>query len=385
MRPSYRPIPTHRERRSISTFRVLQALLIKEILLLRRNPMVPKIIVMMPLAVMLLMPLVASYDVKHVGVAVVDTDHTPLSRRIVADMSASQWLYIDTVTTSYPAALRSLEDGRADVILSLPRGLDHNPSLMDISSNGVNATKGSLGAQYVAQSAMLTLKRWQEEQGAGSVSTSNPQDISVISMYNPTQNFKFYMIPALMGVLLIVICGFLPSLNLVSEKETGTIEAMNVTPVGRMTFVMSKLIPFWVAGMVIMVICICISWAVYGLYPAGSLGAIFAGAMLFCLVMSGIGVAVANGSSTMMQSILVMYAMIMIFQLIGGLFTPVSSMPDWAQTLTYGVPTRYFIDIMRAVYLKGSTILDLRFEFLCLTAMAAATSLLAAITYRKQS
>lgn len=371
--------------------RILGALLVKEVLLLRSNPLASKVIFMMPLAVMLLMPLVATFDVRNVGVAVVDNAHSPLSRRIVADMSASQWLRVDTVVANCPAAMAALEHGRADVILTLPATLDRQLELIDIAANSVNATKGVLGAQYVAQSVTMTLQRWQAEQGGAAMQlnttadASPSQQVSVINLYNPTLNYKFYMIPALVGVLIIIICGFLPALNIVSEKETGTIEAMNVTPVGRVTFVLSKLIPYWVIGLIVTVIGLGIGRMVYGLEPAGSLGAILLGTFLFSLVMSGIGVTVSNRSSTMMQSILVMYALIMMFQLMGGLFTPVESMPDWAQGITYAIPTRYYIDIMRAVCLKGSTVTDLAFNFLALTAFAAAVSLLAAVTYRKQS
>lgn len=361
--------------------RILGALLQKEVLLMRRNPLIPRIIFLMPLMVMLVMPLVATFDVKRVGVAVVDTDNTSLSRRIVADMSASEWLVIDTVTTNYRTAMLALENGTADVILSLPRGIDKNPGLLDVSANGVNATKGVLGAQYVAQSAMLTMKNWRAEQSGETAGA----EVSVVNMFNPTLNFRFYMIPALTCMLLIVICGFLPALNLVSEKETGTIEAMNVTPVGKLTFVLSKLIPFWVVGLLVMAIGMGVSALVYGLVPQGSVLTILLASMLFSFVMSGFGVAVANGSSTLMQSIFVMYAFIMIFQLMGGLFTPITSMPDWAQVITYGMPPRYFIDIMRSVYLKGSTVADMWFNFLILTLMSILTCLIAAATYRKQA
>lgn len=364
--------------------RILWALLVKELLLIRSNPLAPKVIFMMPLTVMLVMPLVATFDVKNVGVTVVDSAHSPLSHRIVADMSASQWLRIDTVVESYGAAMENLERGNSDVILSLPPTLDSQPNLVDIAANSVNATKGVLGAQYVAQSVTSTLKQWQAQQGLA-VGASQQKNVSVLNMYNPTLNYKFYMIPALIGVLIIVICGFLPALNIVSEKETGTIEAMNVSPVGKVTFVLSKLIPYWAIGLIVTMLGIFIGNIVYGLEPAGSMGAILLGTFLFSLVMSGIGVTVANRSSTMMQSILVMYALIMLFQLMGGLFTPVNSMPDWAQNITYAIPTRYYIEIMRAVCLKGSTVAHLAFNYLALTAMAITVCVLAAVSYRKQA
>lgn len=193
------------------------------------------------------------------------------------------------------------------------------------------------------------------------------------------------MIPALMVVLLIIICGFLPALNLVSEKEEGTLDAMNVTPVSRLTFVLSKLIPFWIIGLIVVTVGMLVGWLVYGLIPEGNIGAIYLAAILFSLVMSGLGVSIANQSATMLQSIFVMFAFIMIFQLMSGLFTPIGSMPPWAQAITYAIPPRYFIEIMRAVYLKGATVIELRTQYLILAAFSIILLLIASATYKKRA
>lgn len=373
----------------------------KEVLLLRRNPLIPRIIVMLPLMAMLVLPLVANLDVKSVSVAVVDNDCSELSRRIVADMDASEYLSVETCVFLYDEALRSVEEGRADAILVIPGNYSAditngcNPQLL-IDANGVNATKGMLGARYAAQSTAQTLERWSAESGERSGINQNKQTTSplhsspstlhlnTLNLYNPTLDFRNYMIPALMVVLIIIICGFLPTLNIVSEKETGTIEAMNVTPVGKFTFVLSKLIPYWVVGLLVVTVGMLIGWLVYGLVPAGNIGTIYLAAVLFSFVMSGLGVTIANKSATMLQSIFVMFAFIMIFQLMGGLFTPISSMPGWAQCITYGVPPRYFIEIMRAVYLKGADIADLWTQYLALTCFALFFCSLAWVTYQKR-
>ena len=209
--------------------------------------------------------------------------------------------------------------------------------------------------------------------------------VSVKNSYNPTLNFRNFMIPALLIILLIIICGFLPALNLVSEKETGTIEAMNVTPVGRFTFVLSKLIPFWITAIFVITVGMLIGWLVYDLWPAGSVWDIYVAAILFSLVMSGLGVVIANRSATMLQAIFVMFAFIMIFQLMGGLFTPISSMPQWAQIVTYAVPPRYFNEIIRAIYLKGASMSDLWLQYVCLAGIAALISVFAAWSYKKRA
>ena len=348
--------------------RTLTALLRKELLMMKRNPIVPRLIVAMPVLVMLIIPLVATLDVKDVGVAVVDNDRTELSRRMVADMEASEYLHVTGCYARHDEALRQMENGRADVIVSIPEDYQKDwttgkkPRLA-VEANGVDAMKGTLGAQYATRSVTHSLTQWQAERGIGLPAAES----STMNLYNPTLNFRNYMIPALMVVLLIIVCGFLPTLNLVGEKEAGTIEAMNVTPVGKLEFVLSKLIPYWAVGLLIVTVGMLIGWLVYGLVPEGSVGSIYLAAILFSLVMSG-----------------VMFAFIVVFQLMGGLFTPIASMPRWAQGITYALPPRYFIEIMRTVYLKGATPADLAVQYAALAGFALLLSLAAAATYRRR-
>lgn len=353
--------------------KILLALLRKEFTLLKRNSLIPRVVIMLPLMTMLVIPLATDLDVKNVNVAIVDNDHSQLSRRIIADIDASENLSVMSVSATHSAAMANVENGEADVVLTIPNDFERLLGRLDLEANGVNATKGMLGAQYVMQSVMAMVT-----QG------STADNVSVLNLFNRTLDFRSYMIPALMAILLIMMCGFMPALNLVGEKETGTIEAMNVTPVSRLTFVLSKLIPFWLVGLLIMTIGMAIGWAVYGLIPTGGLLTVYLGAVLFSLTMSGIAITVANKSATMIQAVFVLFGIVMIFQLMGGMFTPIGSMPDWAQTITYAIPPRYFNQIMRAAYLKGAGIADLSVEFLALGAFALVANLLAAVTYSKR-
>lgn len=366
--------------------KILKTLLIKELLMMKRNPFIPRIVIVLPLVAMLVLPLVANLDVKNASVAVVDNDRSELSRRISADMDASKYLSVQSCTFLYDEALQSVERGEADAILVIPAKYSENlingvNPRISIDINGVNSSKGMLGSRYAAQSASATVSQWLLENGAN----IPDRQINILNCYNPSLNFRNYMIPALMVVLIIIICGFLPALNLVSEKESGTIEAMNVTPVGKFTFVLSKLIPYWLVGTVVVSFGMLIGRAVYGLSPAGNVADIYLAALLFSLVMSGLGVTIANKSATVLQSTFMMFAFIMIFQLMGGLFTPVSSMPQWAQYITYAVPPRYFNEIMRAIYLKGAGIADLGFQYLALGGFAILFCGLAALTYKKRN
>ncbi len=208
--------------------------------------------------------------------------------------------------------------------------------------------------------------------------------VTVNYLYNPTLNYRDFMIPALMIMLLIMLCGFLPALNLVSEKETGTIEQINVTPVRTSVFVLSKVIPYWIIGLVVIGIAMVLAKIVYGLWPAGSLWAIFLATAIFILVMSGIGILIANMSATMSQSMFLTFFVVLVFVLMSGLITPVSSMPHWAQTITCAIPPRYYIDIIRALYLKGTSVAGLAPQYLALTAFAIVLNVLATLTYAKK-
>lgn len=365
------------------SFRILGALLRKEFKMMKSNPLIPRVIVIMPLMVMLILPLVANLDVRNVTVAVVDNDNSMLSRRIIANLSAPEELTVVAVTPSPRQAFDLVESGKADVLVDIPARFERELKTIDIESNGVNSTKGLLGQRYVAESVMATIAGYAATQGRDIKSTS--VDTSIVNLYNPTLDFSNYMVPALIVVMLIIICGFLPALNLVSEVENSTIEAINVTPVGKFTFVLSKLVPYWLVAILVITEGMLIGRFVYGLAPQGSIAAIYLASILFSLVMSGLGVAVANRSATILQCIFVMTAFIIIFQLMGGLFTPISSMPQWARIITYAVPPRYFNEIMRAIYLKGTGVAELWQQFVLLGGMAALFCSVAALSYRKRS
>lgn len=356
---------------------VLPYLLEKEFKQFMRNAILPRIALVVPLMVMLVAPLVTTMDVRDVRVAVVDHDRTVASRRMADKVAASPYFTLVARPTAYAGALRLVEDGRADIVLTIPAGYGRDlgsgraAPRVQITANAVNAAKAQIGASYLSQ---LT---------AAQAATTDGRRLAVQYRYNPTLDYRAYMIPALMTLLLLILCGVLPALNIVSEKEIGTIEQINVTPVGRLAFTMGKLIPFWAIGLVAVGVGIAVGGLVYGVWPAGSLWLILLASLLFTSVVSGFGLVVSNYSTTLRQALFVIYFFVMIFILMGGLFTPVASMPRWAQAVTYALPTRYYGEAMRALYLKGSTLADLLPQFGALTLMAAGLGAWAVGSYRK--
>lgn len=371
---------------------MLKFLIEKEFKQIARNSFIPRFILMMPLMVMLVFPWAADQEIKNVKLSVIDNDHTTTSARLVEKVVSSGYFRLSDVSASDKEAMHSIESGEADLILEIP--VDFEKSMVkgetgavSIRANAVNGTKGMLGASYLSSilndyASDLRVEYVGEMAAFGAIPVF---DVEPRYRFNPHLDYKVFMVPALMVMLLTMLAGFLPSLNIVGEKEAGTIEQINVTPVKKSYFVLAKLIPYWVIGFLVLAICMILAELVYGIYPEGSLFTIFLFASVYVLVVSGFGLVISNYSDTIQQSMFVMFFFIMIFILMSGLFTPVSSMPGWAQAITVLNPMKYFMQVMRLVYLKGSAFMELIPQFLALCGLALVLSLWAVFSYKKNT
>lgn len=365
---------------------ILKYLIEKEFKQFLRNSFMPKMAIIFPAAIMLIFPWATTMDVNNIHLTIVDQDVSTASQRLAEKISESSYFILQNRTNNYQTALSDVEHGKSDIILNIPIHFERDltkihSSTLQISANAVNALKGSIGSGYLGSIINEFSAEWTSQHG---ISAQAPFHIVVNDMYNPSLNFRHFMIPALMTMVLIMMTGFLPALNIVSEKEIGTIEQINVTPISKISFILSKLIPYWLMGFLILSVCFLLSWLVYGYTPQGSFFTIYLAATLFILVMSGIGLVVSNYSATMQQALFVMFFFIMVFILMSGLFTDIRSMPDWAQCIAFFNPPRYFISIMRSVYLRGSGIMNNWMNFGILTVFGLFVNVWAVISYRKQ-
>lgn len=377
---------------------ILKYLIEKEFRQIARNAFVPRILVAMPLAMMLVFPWAADQEVRDVRVAVVDGDHSTTSQRLVGRIAASPYFELATVAQNYPQALQSVESGDSDIILQIAHGFERSmveqkfsqirpeKSHISITANAVNGTKSMLGTAWLT--ALLANANGENSADVEKNMASQGVVSGLVSTkyrFNPRLDYKVFMVPALMVMLLTMLCGFLPALSIVAEKESGTIEQINVSPVRRRDFVLSKLVPYWSIGFVVLGFCMTATWLVYGLVPAGNVLSIMLFSGIYLLVVSGMGLVVSNHSDTLQQAMFVMFFFIMILLLMSGLFTPVSSMPGWAQAIAAINPLKYFIEVMRAIYLKGSGLRELLPQLGALIAFAAAFNAWAIGSYRKNS
>ena len=371
---------------------MIKYLIEKEFKQLFRNSFLPKLIFIFPCMIMILMPWAANLEIKNINLNIVDNDHSVLSRRLVDKISASTYFRMTDLPGSYNQALRTVEVGSADIIFEIPRDFEKDwmngkaPRLL-VAANAVNGTKGSLGGSYLSTIINDYARELRSEAPASAlVGKVLPRvEVTTLNLYNPTLNYKLFMIPALMVMLLTLICGFLPALNVVGEKEVGTIEQINVTPVSKFTFIVAKLIPYWLIGFVVLTICFILAWLLYGILPAGHFGTVYAFAVVFLLVVSGFGLVISNHSATLQQAMFVMWFFMLILILMSGLFTPIHSMPEWAQWIARVNPLKYFVEVMRTIYLRGGGISDLLPQLGALLCFAFVFNLWAVRSYKKSS
>lgn len=367
---------------------MIKYLIEKEFKQLFRNLMLPRLLLIFPCIMLLVLPWAANFEIKNLNLSVVDNDHSPYSTRLIQKVISSEYFCLTNISNSYEEAMESIEQGDADLILEIPPHFERDflkegIAEVLISANTVNGTKGTLGSSYLSNiisdyASDIRLK-------SGNKIDVPSIEIHTQGWFNPYLDYKIFMVPALMAQLLMLLCGFLPALNIVSEKEFGTIEQINVTPVGKFTFILAKLIPYWTAGILILTISIILARLVYGLSPTGPLWLLYFFALLFIIVISGMGLIISNYSQTMQQAMFVMFFFLIIIMLMSGLFTPVSSMPEWAQDITIINPLKYFIQVTRAIYLKGENLNDLSPQLIALLVMAIILNGWAVFSYKKNS
>ena len=345
---------------------MIKYLIQKEFLQIRRNAFLPKLIIMFPIVIMCVMPWVMQMEVKNIVVDVVDIDHTVESQRLVQQIAASNYFIFGGQKATYAEAIKDIEKGRVDVILEIRDGK------YLIAANAVNGTKGSMGSAYLSQ---IVTSRQQ---------IVNSQ-LSILNLYNKGQNYKLYMIPALFAIVMMLMTGFLPTLNIVGEKETGTIEQMNVTPVSKWSFILAKLIPYWLIALFVITVCLVLAWLVYGITPTGPVWLIYVLAMLLALFFSSFGLIVSNYSDTMQQAMFVMWFFVVSIMLLSGLFTPTRSMPQWAYLTTYVNPMHYFIDAIRTVFIRGGGLHETAHQILALAGIGTLMGCWAVQSYKKNN
>ena len=359
----------------------LKYLIQKEFTQIRRNAFLPKLIIVFPIMIMCVMPWVMNMEVKNIKVAVVDNDRSTLSQQLVHSIEASNYFIFKGQQPTYRDALQEIEKSRADVVMVIPHDYSrelangNHPQVL-IAANAVNGTKGSIGNAYLTQIVTAHVNP-----DAATLQAK----VSTLFLYNKNLNYKLFMIPALFAIVMMLMTGFLPALNIVGEKEAGTIEQINVTPVSKWAFILAKLIPYWIIALFVITVCLLLAWAVYGITSAGPIALVYLLVLLLALFWSSFGLMISNYSDTMQQAIFVMWFFVVMMLLLSGLFTPTRSMPSWAYATTYVNPMSYFVEAIRTVFIRGGGLSSIWHQVLALLGIGSVMACWAVFSYKKNS
>jgi len=341
-----------------------------------------------PIVQMLVLANAATFEIRDTPTWIVDLDRTATSRGLVNRIAGSGHFDIIGTTASLEVADRSMLAGDATLLLTIPH--DFEESLVRTRRADVqltlNAEKGS-AAGIVQSYATSILASYSVELGAAGRDPRSGPGVEIIqhTRYNPTRNYKHYMVPGILVALVTLIGTLLTSQNIAREKELGTLEQLNVTPITRGQFIAGKLLPYWGIAMVELAIGLAVAVLVFGVPVRGSVALLFGVAAVYLLVALGIGLFISTLVSTQQQAMFVTFFIVNIYLLMSGLFTPIDSMAPWVQTASQINPVRHFVTISRGILMKGAGVREIWRPFAILVAFAVVVLTVAVRQYRKRT
>ncbi len=371
--------------------RMLKFLLQKELKQILRDPGIIRVLFIMPMIQLLILPLAADYEIKNINLGVVDHDHSVYSRQLINKIVSSGYFKLKDYSPTFNQGLKAIESDKTDLILEIPTHFERdlvkdNQSTLFIAVDAINGVKAGLGGAYIQQIIgdynKQVRMQWIQQPKLNPLPTI---DVTSSDWYNPNMIYKVFMVPGILVMLVTMIGSTFASNNIVREKELGTIEQINVSPIKKWQFILGKLIPFWMLAIGVLTIGLLIARFVYGIVPLGHYATIYVFATIYLLAILGLGLLMSTYAQTQQQSMLVSFFVTMIFNLLSGLYTPIESMPYWAQIITKFNPVTYFIQVMRMVMLKGSGLADIKFQILALIGFAIFFNGWAILNYRKRT
>jgi ABC-2 type transport system permease protein len=350
------------------------ALLIwKELIELRQDPRLFGIVVIAPIVQLFMLGYAATTDIRDVPVVVADGDRSAASRDLVARFEASPNFSVVGIVTGVNGIDTYLERGRAWMALSIPAGYGEalgagRPQAVQVIADGSDANSTNIGLGYAAN----LIAGYAQElaiEGRGATGPASGIEPRVRVWFNPRLESRDFMIPGVLAMLLLMVTTNLSAMGIVREKELGTLEQLNVTPLRRWELILGKLLPYGLVGMVDVVLVLGVALLWFQIPLRGSVWLLFALTLVFLLSTLGLGLFVSTISSTQQQAMMTtifFFLMPMIY--LSGFVFPIENMPPVIRAVTYLIPLRYFLVILRSIFLKGVGLETLWPEALALTA-----------------
>ena len=365
--------------------RIIFYIVQKEFLQVFRNRMMLPIIFVIPVVQLLVLSYAVTFEIKRINLYIVDNDNTVSSRSLIQHLVSSPFYHIVGHGSDDQAGLEYIQKGKAHQMISMLPGFEKNlssghPAQVQVINDAINGSAASLMSAYTVS----ILSNYNKE-----IITSIRPDAGAAAevqwsfWFNPELDYKTYMVPGILVLLVTIIGMFLAGMNVVREKEIGTIEQINVTPIKKYQFIAGKLIPFWIIALFELAVGLIFARLVFSIPILGNIFLIFLIASVYLLVVMSIGLFLSTVTNTQQQSMFLAWFVLVIFILMSGLFTPVESMPQWARNLNVVNPIAYFIAMIRMVMLKGSGFQHISRELGILLLYGTAILSLSVWRYRK--
>lgn len=321
------------------------------------------IIFVMPVIQLLVLSFAATYELKEVNFALVDMDRSIVSQQLITQMQATGYFELWDEYTSTERAVQEMDKGVVSLVMVIPKDFSNDFATGTKSEIQliIDAVDGSTAGLIQSYASSIITEFGRKRNGnaivrIASVGGNLSKSINLISVnwYNPQLDYLTYMVPGILVVLVSMIGLFLSGMNIVREREIGTIEQLNVTPLTKSQFMIGKLVPFWIIGMFDLLVGLALARFGFEIPFLGNLFTILIIAGIYLILIQALGLFISTITDTQQQAMFIAWFIMVVFILMGGLFTPIESMPGWAQDLTLGNPVAYFIKIMRMVLLKGA-------------------------------
>lgn len=378
--------------------RALRVLLRKEFLQIRRDPTILRLLFVMPVVQLLVLANAASFEVKESRIWVVDQDRSAMSEGLVERLRGTGRFVVVGRSLRHDDGDEALLSREANAIVSIPSGFARDitrtrRATVQFAFNAEDGAQAGVASSYATE----VLTRYAAELGAQlqpQLATASPTrdlplrgqpriEVHRRNWFNPALEYRWYMVPGILVQLITIAGTIMTALNIVREKEAGTLDQLNVTPVSRTTFIAAKLIPFWLIGLVQLTVGLLAAALIFRIPIEGSLALVYAGAGLYLIAALAVGLWVSSVAETQQQAVFVAFSLMLIYILMSGLFTPIRSMPDWAQAIAALNPLSHFISMMRGVMLKGAGVLEVLPRILALAAAGGLLMTVAVRQYRK--
>ncbi|MBN1355416.1 ABC transporter permease [bacterium] len=360
---------------------VIGHLIRKEFLQVLKDRPMMAIIFIMPLVQLFILGYAITTDVKNIPLGFLDHDRSADSRALI------QWFeqsgrFSPILHCENPQAVQMAFD-KAEISLAVVIAKDFSrnllrsePSRIQIIADGVDSNTSLIAAGYARK--ILT------RHFALKYPEFSPGEVRFRAFYNPELESAFTIVPGIISLLLMIVTSLLTAMGLVREREIGTLEQLNVTPIRPVELILGKILPFVILGGIVFTLGLTVALVWFKIPMEGALGTLVLFVAIFLLVTLGLGVFISTVTSTQQQAVFLSWFVLVVSVLMSGFMFPISNMPAAMQKVTYAIPLRYFITALREILLKGATAADLTLEWQALSGLGAVIFLLAVLKFRKR-